>query len=182
MPKINQKGRSKSSGHFMQLTRFMMETRAWRSLTPQERAVYLEIGILYNGANNGRLALSVRDAAARCRISKDTAGKCFQTLQERGFIECVREGSFNTKVRHATEWRLTMYKCNVSGQLSSRAFQHWAPPTSTLKKKRGPNSGSARSEQKDSPSLSPEDRYLSFGPSQENGPTDGTFVSDTYTF
>lgn len=182
MPKINRKGRSKSSGHFMKLTRFMMETRAWRSLTPQERTVYLEIGILYNGINNGRLALSVRDAAARCRISKDTAGKCFQTLQERGFIECVREGSFSTKVRHATEWRLTMHECNVSGKLGSRAFQHWAPPASTLKKKRGPNSGSARSEEKDTLPLNSEDRYLGSGPSQENGLTDGTLVSDTYTF
>ena len=80
---------------------------------------------LYNGSNNGRIALSVRMAAQRCRTAKDTAARAFSDLQERGFIECVTPGAFSLKKRHATEWRLTHVSCNVIGALPSKLFMRW---------------------------------------------------------
>src|SRR4051812_15162650 len=101
----DQRGRSKSE-RFVKLTWFMLESQAWRSLTPAARSVYVELAKVYNGRNNGWLALSVRDAADHCRINKDTASKAFAALQATGFVECVTPGGFSRKVRHATEWRL----------------------------------------------------------------------------
>lgn len=161
MAKVNRKGRSKTRGRFVMLQHFMMETPAWRSLSPQDRAVYIEIRARYHGSNNGRIALSVRDAAERCNISKDTAAKCFRTLQDRGFIECAMEGSFSMKVRHATEWRLTTDKCDKTGALSSRAYQNWRPAGVTARRsKRGPRLLPSRSDEEDNSPLRDHDQYL----------------------
>jgi hypothetical protein len=53
------------------------------------------------------------------------AGVAFVELQERGFIECLTKGAFSRKVLHATEWRLTFWTCDVSGELPSKAFMRW---------------------------------------------------------
>lgn len=127
MARHDQRGRSKTGGRFLQLHHFLMESAAWRSLKPQDRAVYLEIAALYDGKNNGRLALGVREAAERCNINKDTAGVAFQRLQDRGFIECSVPGGFTRKVRHATEWRLTQYRCDRTATLPTKAFMKWRP-------------------------------------------------------
>lgn len=127
MPRHNARGRSKSSGRFVQIHHFLMETRAWRDLNPAERTVYLEVAKLYDGANNGWLALSVRDAADRCNINKDTAGKCFHRLEKLGFLDLVTPGGFTRKVRHAAEWRLTQHRCDKSGAPPSKRFQSWRP-------------------------------------------------------
>jgi hypothetical protein len=130
----NKTGRGKTAGHFVRLDSFMMESAAWRSLTPAERAVYVEVRRRFNGVNNGWIALSVRDAADRCNINKDTARKALATLQAKGFIECVTPGGFTRKVRHATEWRLLDERCDKTGTLPSKAFMRWRPaPTDDRK-------------------------------------------------
>jgi hypothetical protein len=120
--------RGSSLGRFTPLTEHMQSTPAWRSLSPQCRAVYIEIARLYNGQNNGYLACSVRQLSERANINKDTASRCLATLVERGFLECAVEGGFSRKTRHAAEWRLTHYRCDRSNQPGSRAFQTWRPP------------------------------------------------------
>lgn len=117
----------------MKLDCFMLESPAYRSLTPAARAVYVEVAKLYNGRNNGALALSVRDAAERCRINKDTARKAFALLQEVGFLECATPGGFTRKVRHAAEWRLTGERCDKTGALATMAFMRWRPPAAESK-------------------------------------------------
>lgn len=129
MSRTNKTGRSRGGGRFVQLHHFMMQTAAWRSLQPQDRAIYLEIAALYDGANNGRLALGVRAAADRANVNKDTAAKCFARLLDRGFIECAQAGRFSQNARQATEWRLTQFKCDRSGDLPSKAFMKWTPET-----------------------------------------------------
>lgn len=127
MPRHNQKGRSKAGGKFVQLHEWMMMTAAWKSLTPQERCVYVELLRLYNGANNGFLGLGVRAAAERARLHKDTASKCFAILVERGFIEATQLGQFNQNSRRSTEWRLTHLPCDRTRQAGSKAFVRWRP-------------------------------------------------------
>jgi hypothetical protein len=110
---------------------YMLNSPAWLSLTPAQRAIYVEVRGRYNGYNNGSIALSTRDAAARCRINKDTASDAFAVLQERGFLECVTPGGFSRKVRHATEWRLTDVACDKTGLKPSKLFMKWRPPQPT---------------------------------------------------
>jgi len=105
----------------------MLDSAAWLSLSAQDQAVYLAILRVYNGANNGFLARSVRDVASLAHVNKDTAGRCLERLVERGFIETMVPGGFSRKTRHATEWRLTAFACNKTGQKGSRAFRYWRP-------------------------------------------------------
>lgn len=148
------KGRSKSGPPFVQLPWFMLDSEAWRALTPQQVAVYIDLARLYDGKNNGRLALSVRDAAERCKINKDTANKALATLEAMGFTECASQGGFSRKVRHAAEWRLTLWRCDKSGALPSKAFMKWRPDAapkektrSHLRPRRSPEMGQSASEQ-----------------------------------
>jgi DNA-binding transcriptional MocR family regulator len=104
---------------------WLLESAAWRSLTPQARAVYVAIAQRYNGSNNGRIWLSVRDAAAECRISKNTIPRVFRELIDRGFIVRKTSGGFSRKVRHASEWLLTEYRDDVDNELPTKAFMRW---------------------------------------------------------
>jgi hypothetical protein len=134
----NQKGRSHKGLSFVQLHHYSIKSPAWLSLTPQARAVYIELASRYNGSNNGEIALSVRDAARKCRISKATAGKAFHDLAEKGFITIVTGGSFGYKLRHATEYRLTDYK--YRDEPPTKEFMSWQPDNLEP----GPKSGQKR--------------------------------------
>ena len=138
--KANKKGRSKGSlSDFVAIERYIMRSAAWRSLTPVARAVYSEVGFHYSGENNGRIVISVRGIAASLGISKDTAGRAMQILEERGFIETVKRGAFSMKQRHASEFRLTAFRCDVTGALPSKKFMRWTPEIQNTVRPQGPN-------------------------------------------
>ena len=103
----------------------MMKTAAWKSLNCVERGVYIELAKRYGGTNNGRLACSLRQLAEELHIGKATVKRALDCLQERDFIICMKRGGFSMKVRHATEWRLTEYKCDVTGALPTKEFMRW---------------------------------------------------------
>jgi hypothetical protein len=115
----------RKDAHHVRLYVYMLDSPAYLSLSCQARAVLVEFGRVYDGSNNGRLGMSIRTLARRCRIAPGTASKALAELQDRGFIECVQVGTFNRKVRHASEWRVTMWPCNITGASSTRAFMNW---------------------------------------------------------
>lgn len=144
MAKHSHNGRSKPGERHVRLTHFMTGTAAWLSLTPQQRAVFCEVARVYNGTNNGFLAVSVRGLAKRCSINKDTAGAALKVLEERGFIVCMTPGGFSRKTPHATEWRLTEWRCDKTHAPPTKAYQSWRePPGADLPKRktRSPQSG-----------------------------------------
>lgn len=122
-------GRDKHPGRYLQLFKYMMDSPAWCDLKPTERALYVELARRYAGpgSNNGRIYFSIRDAAEALHVGKTTAAEAFKSLQEHGFIVCMQLGAFSLKVRHATEWRLTEYACDVTGALASKDFMRWVP-------------------------------------------------------
>jgi hypothetical protein len=127
MPKRhNNKGRS-TTERFVSLPHWMLRSPAWRLLSPVARCVFLELAVLYNGGNNGRLALSARDAAERVGCSKNTAGRAIVELCQKGFAEVAQRGHFDRKSRHASEYRLTLYECHRTGQRASRRFMSLRP-------------------------------------------------------
>lgn len=75
--------------HFTAMTRNMMETPAWRALSPTAQALYPWLRLEWRGAkanNNGKLRLSVRQAAERMGVNMKTAARAFHDLQAKGFV------------------------------------------------------------------------------------------------
>ena len=107
---------------YFQLHHYMLKTEAWRALSANARAVYLQIGARYTGSNNGKIALSVRDAASECDIARNTAGRCFKKLVDFGFIEETRHGGLSRKTRVASEWRMTAFRCDLTGASKTCLF------------------------------------------------------------
>ena len=109
---------------YVRLTHRMTDTQAWLSLEGNARAIYLLIAKVYHGNNNGHIGLSVRQAAEAIHVSKDTAARALSRLQHCGFIVATTKGRFARK-RRATRWRLTEFKCDLTGQPASRDFEAW---------------------------------------------------------
>lgn len=120
MPKNyrNKNGKSKSS--FVKIDRYIMRTDAWKDLKPADKAVYLILLFRYIGTNNGKIPLSVREAAAEANIATETARKAFVRLEEKGFIINRYKGSFSQKQKRASEWELT--HVSYKGQLPQKTF------------------------------------------------------------
>lgn len=67
----------------------MMQTPAWRALSPTAQALYVWIKHEWRGSkfnNNGKLRLSVRQAAECMGCGRNAAARAFQDLQAKGFI------------------------------------------------------------------------------------------------
>ena len=107
---------------YFQLHHYMLKTEAWKALSAPARAVYVAIGSRYNGINNGKIACSVRDAASECNVAPGTASKALKELVAFGFIEETRHGGLSRKTRIASEWRLTAFRCDLTGALKSVLF------------------------------------------------------------
>lgn len=54
--------------------------------------------------------------------SKDSASRALRELQSRGFAEQAKGASFNLKLRHCAEYRLTAFRCDLTGALAAKTF------------------------------------------------------------
>jgi len=113
---------------FIQLYRYMLDCPGYMSLSVWARAALIEVNRGYNGSNNGKIVLSVRDLARRLGCNKDTACYALQELVDKGFIEPRIKGAFSRKFPHATEWRLNDRRCDATGVRQSQAFLKWQDP------------------------------------------------------
>jgi hypothetical protein len=113
---------SERKDRYFQVHYYMVITEAWRALSASARAVYVQVGSRYTGSNNGRIAFSVRDAAAECNIATNTAARALKELIALGFIEETRHGGLTRKTRMASEWRLTAFRCDLTGTSKSCLF------------------------------------------------------------
>ena len=114
--------RAEKKDRYFVLHHYMLKTDAWKALSAAARAVYIQIGLRYDGFNNGKISFSVRDAASECGLAKDTASRAFKELLDLGFIEETRHGSLSRKTRIASEWRMTAFKCDLTGSLKTCLF------------------------------------------------------------
>ena len=132
--RVDETGRSIGSAHHVRLYSWLLKTPAWRSLTTQSVAVYIAIAQRYFGSNNGEISLSVREAARLVNIAKDTASKCFQELETKGFIRRNVCGSFDWKLKQATTWILTEHP--LGQETATKDFMRWTSENSELGPKR----------------------------------------------
>ncbi len=127
MAGINGKGRSTRSPRHVRLYHSVMKTEAWRALDCVARCAYVELASRYGGpnSNNGRIPYSAREMAAALNVGKATAWRAMRRLGEVGFVVQTKRGTFSLKQRHATEWRLTEFPCDVTGALPTKEFASW---------------------------------------------------------
>ena len=89
-PRTDRRGRVTVTGdHWAKMLRATMKTEAWRSLSTNAQALYPWLKLEWHGPknnNNGKLTLSVRQAADRLGVGINTAAKAFHDLQAKGFI------------------------------------------------------------------------------------------------
>jgi hypothetical protein len=128
--RVNQKGRTVGLDRFLQLQHFLLKSEAWKSLSPVERALFIEVAQRWNGFNNGRLGLGIREAGQAIHVKHTTASSAFRVLQERGFLVLTRDSSFDQK-RLAREWRVTAFPMGDYRKptaLPTKQFMRWVPP------------------------------------------------------
>ena len=106
MPKMRANGRSKGC-QFVMLRYDMMDSAAWRGLSPHAQALWLHITRRYYGGNNGEIALSCREAAEKLNCSKDRAADAFKELLDAGFIKVGQDSHFGFKMKTSRRWILT---------------------------------------------------------------------------
>jgi len=116
-------GRSHKHERYFAVPHYILQTFAWRQLSVQAKAAWLQIGACFNGSNNGRIAVSCRDLANQLNISRPSAARAIIELLTFGFLERTQASSFSQK-RVAAEYRLTHLPCDRTGELATRAFQN----------------------------------------------------------
>jgi hypothetical protein len=159
----------------------MLRSVAWRSLSPVSRCIFLELAAIYNGGNNGFIALSTRDAAKHVRCSKDTAARAFVELTDKGFIVCCSRGHFDRKSPHASEYRLTLYSCDRTGEKASKAFMRWQSDQAKfvagpMRGTAGPTTRTAQGSTKENYRLRSDVRDRAPSIEASSGPTTGTHI------
>jgi hypothetical protein len=122
-----QKQEKRKADRHVRLYHWMMRSPAWKGLPGLSRALYVELAKHYNGSNNGKIGYSARQAAEDLNITPGTASRHFRILTKRGFIEPMKKGAFSLKERHATEWRMTEFLCDVTGKPPTKDFMRWQP-------------------------------------------------------
>lgn len=124
------KNNERRGEHFARLTRALMETKAWRALSPTAQALYPWLLLEWRGKdanNNGKICLSVRQAAAKMGVSKETASRAFHDLQAKGFIvvRSMARLGFEGEAR-STQFELTDVPApGVGGHGRRRLYLQW---------------------------------------------------------
>ncbi len=116
-------------GQYVNLPYAQLKSPAWRSLSGAALKVWFELHTRFNGGNNGKLHLSMNEAAKLLRISKSTAQRAFAELEEKGFVVLQNPGSWYGGRAH--EWRLTTKRMHTpkGKQLATNDWRHWQQKT-----------------------------------------------------
>lgn len=91
---------------FVRLGHAMLNSNAYRALSPNARSLLVELAMLENGSNNGSLYLGVRDAADRLGVADVTAAqRAFDDLTALGFVTMTRDAHFRVKAADTSRAR-----------------------------------------------------------------------------
>jgi hypothetical protein len=110
---------------FAPLQHFMTDCIAWKSLKPVSIKAFVQLARLYDGKNNGKLVMSASMLGERIGCSKETAARALTELEMKGFIGVEVVGTYGRKL--ASEYFLTLYRNDVTGELPTKAFMGWKP-------------------------------------------------------
>ena len=121
--RLARKGIIESTERFVKLTCPLIESEAWRWLRPISKAVYIELKRRYNGLNNGKISLSLSEAARILKASKSSISRALKQLETHGFIKLIKKGYFTGRM--ASEYALTDEQ--LDGYPPTREWRRWQP-------------------------------------------------------
>ena len=124
--RLTKKGIIETKERFIKLTYPLIESEAWRWLRPISKAVYIELRRRYNGLNNGKISLSLSEAAYILKASKSSISKALNQLEAHGFIKLIKKGYFTGRM--ASEYALTDEQ--LDGHPPTREWRQWQPKKS----------------------------------------------------
>jgi DNA-binding transcriptional MocR family regulator len=104
----------------VQLFRFVKRSQAYQSLSLPARCALIELLDRYTGINNGMIGLGVRTLADALNCSQSTATRALRELDDSGLVRATTVGFWRGK--RATEWRLTFYRCDKTGDLPNKSW------------------------------------------------------------
>jgi len=123
--------RAEAGEHWTKMLRRTMEEPAWRALSSTAQALYPWLKLEWHGAqanNNGKLSLSVRQAAARLGVRPDTAAEGFRDLQRKGFIVQTRAPCLGIEgAAKSPEYELTELKVPGAEGDGRKLYRGWRP-------------------------------------------------------
>lgn len=121
--RVDATGRSKGDGQYAPLPYALLQSPVWRALGGAAVKVWLELRSRFNGGNNGRLTLSLEEAAPLLRLGKATVLRAFNELVEAGLVVQTRRGRWYGRL--ASEWAVT--DRGTDSAPPSNAWRHCEP-------------------------------------------------------
>lgn len=132
---VDATGRSKGEGQYAPLPYALLQSAVWRALSGAAVKVWLELRSRYNGGNNGRLTLSLEEAAPLLRLGKATVLRAFNELVAAGLIVKTQQGRWYGRL--ASEWAVT--DRGMDGAPPSNAWRQCQPPLARPPRKGRPH-------------------------------------------
>ena len=129
MAKKSRKRYGNPSGKHAALPLLTLSSPAWRALSSAAQALYPWLVMEFKGTqfnNNGKIRLSVRQAALKMGVSKDTAARAFYDLQAKGFIKVKKGGSLGISgMGKCPEYEITDIILPENGRKANDHFKEW---------------------------------------------------------
>lgn len=125
----------RSSSPFAMVHWMVMDSQGWHDLPLIARCAYVEMVRRCDPhfkKNNGTIAMPARYLAARLGVSKSAAAAALREIEDAGFITCMKLGTFTNRL--ASEYRVNMFRCNVTGDSPNRAWNNtpWRCPVEPI--------------------------------------------------
>jgi len=108
-----------------------MEEPAWRALSSTAQALYPWLKLEWRGPdanNNGKIRLSVRQAAKRLGVIPETAARAFHDLQRKGFIFQTEAGCLGVEgAAKSPAFEITELKMPGAQKDGRKLYREWRP-------------------------------------------------------
>lgn len=122
--KTNKTGRN-TENQYWNFPYFLAQSSAFRLLSGPAVKVLIELRCRFNGFNNGKISLSLDEAAVLLGMSKSTGKRALEELKEVGFVRLAKQGVFLG--RRASEWRITFE--SMAGEHATHDWKQWQAPS-----------------------------------------------------
>lgn len=128
---VSKHNRDSKPERYVALFHWMLQSSAWAALSPNGKAVLIEIWRRHNGINNGQIVYAVREGE-KIKLSRSVTARALAELQELGFLRINSDSSFSLRTKEARTWRLTAERVDGVPNSATKEFMSWRPATKDI--------------------------------------------------